>query len=678
MPSVFLSLLRGKSTESMIEVISLVPDTVVKAEQLVDDLLHDATFLKQEIIDRLPLERTYINTVKRYDELIGLASIATSFTGLFRQVSSDVEGRNKPYIRAQKEMTQLCKDIRFYKAFCDYREQAMAVELLTDEQKSFFEKAMSDFRRMGYDKDSESFAHLTKLEEKMQTLAAQFDQAFNDMADSITVQANELTGVASAFIQAQHRGPDGSVVLLCNKPTWLAILPHCTNPLVRKAFKKAYDQRAYPENVTCLQDLLSVRAEYAKALGYENYAEYVLSDYMVQNTATVEQFLDRLAQSVCGLRERDMGQLATTMPADVLLVHGALQSWDIFYVLAVYEKQQLKLDAREIAEYFPVDSTIAGVFAIYEQFMSVSFDHHAKIAGAWHDSVQGITVYTKDRSRILGYILLDLFPRPQKYSHACCWSLIPHIWGHAADSGMLYETKSLSVIVANFPKPNADAPALLTHADVTTFFHEFGHALHNVLSCTAHLQTSGSMQVMLDYIELPSQILEEWMWNPAMLKLVSRHYKTNQPLSDELIRKMTQSRMFGRSFFEMNQIYLSWLSLLLHTAQPPVQLDAIIHEAFSRGMKGVVWDEDNKFYTSFAHITAYGPAYYGYSLSRAYAYDVFARIASIGLLDENIGYEFVEKLLRPGGSVHPLQLLKQFLGRPASSDTYMNHLAAKV
>ncbi|MDQ5890170.1 MAG: oligopeptidase [Candidatus Dependentiae bacterium] len=674
MHSNFLKILRGKPIQTIYDALALIPREVSDALSMVDEAIADVIALKKEILSFAPENRTYANTVAAYDEMTGLVFVASSMAGIVKQVSADIHMRAAPHCKIQQESIKICKDAALYKAFCEYRDYGMSRETLSSEQQYFFKKAMADFKRSGYDKGADAFAHLSHLEEEMQQACSAFDSTLDNDVTSVAFLEEELTGITPEFIAAQHRDEQGRVVLLCNRTTLSAILPHCSNEMVRRTFKKAYERRAFPANADNLQRMLALRHEYAVALGYENYAAYALAGYMMETPAQVHDFLDTYFARIRPLAERDFANIISTLPDDVVLVDGKLQSWDVPYAVATYEKIHSELDQRQIAHYFPVDKAVAGIFAIYEKFMGLSFDYHATIDGAWHESIQGITVYTKDRSRVLGYIFLDLYPRPQKYSHACCWEVTPRVLRHDVHSGMLYEVPSVSVIIANFPKPHGDRPALFLHSDITTFFHEFGHAIHNVLSCTSHTQTSGSMGVMLDFVELPSQIMEEWMWRSDMLRLVSGHYQTGEPLPDEIIQKMVAARTSGRSFFEMNQVYYSNVSLALHERSIPVDLDGLLHEMYTTYMQGLVWDEGNKFYTSFGHLTGYGPCYYGYSISRTYAHDVFSRIEEHGLLNEAIGKQFVEIILRPGGSVHPRELLAKFLGRPASSDTYTQWL----
>ncbi len=677
MQSNFLKILRGKSVSSLSDALAFIPTTVADAEKIVGEVLVDIAAIKAEILAIAPERRTYANTVSAYDEMEGLVFVMSSAAAVFKQVSTEVAHRADPYRAIQQESIKICKDAVIYKAFCEYRDHGMANEVLTDEQQYFFKKIMTDFKRCGYDRDAATIARIVAIEEELQQYCNAFDATLNNDTTTLTFPENELTGVSPEFLAAQARDAQGHVVLYCTRSTLNALLQHCTNPMVRREFKKAHDSRAYPENEENLQKMLALRRELAQLLGYESYAAYALAGYMVESPENARSYLEYLFEKIEGAAVRDFENLMSTLPKDVELSgDGRVQPWDVPYALATYEKINSSLDNSELAQYFPVDRAVQGIFAIYEKFMGVSFEYHPTVPGAWHESVQGITVYTKDRSRVLAHILMDLYPRPQKYSHACCHEIIPRVLRHSKEDGMLYEVPSVSVIVANFPRARGNTPALFLHTDVTTFFHEFGHAIHNSLSCTSHFKTSGSMGVMLDFIELPSQIMEEWMWRPDMLRLVSGHYKTGEPLPDELIRKMVAARKSGRSYFDMNQIYYSMFALAIHDSPTPVDLDGLLREMYLRYMRGMAWDTDNKFYASFGHMPAYGPCYYGYSFSRSFAFDVFSRIEEHGLLDEAIGKEFVEKILRPGGSMHPRELLANFLGRPATSDAYIKWVSA--
>ncbi len=668
----FRDIIQGKPLTSIAQAAALIPaNNIADTEAFVTITLAEASTLKQNILSIAPEARTYANTVAAYDKMMGIVSIARSITETVEAIGSDVEHRHEPNSRIQREYVTLDRrflldlsDTGLYRAFCEYRDNGMAHETLSNEQHYFFTEVLNEFRRAGCNKDTTTFIQVTDLIKKISETEITFSGNINKDTSLVTFEAEELTGVDTAFIAAQARDELGRVILYCNYPTTNAVLPHCSNPVVRKALATANGLRAYPHNVIPLQEMLSYKQRLAEMLGFKNAAAYELSPYMIKTPAAAHAFLHTLQAASQILAHADISMYLTTAPNDVVLIDGKLQSWDVSYVETTYKKLHFNIDQRIIAEYFPVNKTVTGIFAIYEKFMGVSFDYHATVEGAWDPSVSGITVYTKDRSQVLGYILLDLFPRPKKYSHACCAGILPRVGNSPASC----------IVIANFPQPQGDTPGLLLHSDVTTFFHEFGHAIHYVLGYTTHMQTSG-YNVKLDFVELPSQILEAWMWDKEMLRLVSSHYKTGKPLSDEIIDNMIAAHKVGKGMFEADQTYKSLLSLYYYEAPTPVDLDGLQKKAYLNAISGIAPNPESKMYAAFGHLAGYGPGYYGYSLSRAYAYDVFARIKEYGLLNEEIGARFVEYILKPGGSKDPNELLHDFLGRPASSEAYIAWLA---
>lgn len=674
MENLLLDILNGKPLASLEEAARLLPASNTAALQLlVEEGLRRAKDLKKNLLALEPANRNYQNTVQAYDTFCALMSMVGATAQLAKSVSTDAQNRTAPYEYYQKEALALSADKAFYQAFCDYQNHAGRTEPLNKEEHYFLTETVKDFIRAGYDKNEEEFATITTLREAIHAAESQFDTLINNDTSSIIINEAALTGVAPAFVAAQQRTQQGLVELFCNYPTRSAIMPHCTNAEVRKALDKAFNRRAFPANKEVLGRLLTLRTQLAQALGHTDYASHALEATLIGSPESAAAFIHTMASTVAAIEKKDTEMLRGTLPADVILTEtGMLQPWDLAYACAAYKKNKLDLDPRAVAEYFPVEKTIEGIFAIYEKFMGVSFSYDKQVPNAWHESVSAITVYTQDRSTVLGYIFMDLFPRPQKFSHACCGGVVARTERTAAD-GSLIKTPYVGYVIANFPTAHQDAPALLLHSDVTTFFHEFGHAMHGVLSCTQHATTSGT-RVLSDFVELPSQILEEWMYNPAMLRLVSSHYKTGDPLPDEIIARIQQGRTLGKGLQEASQNFYGLFSLEIHRSAEPVDLDAALHAAHAATITQTAFDDTNKMYASFGHLSDYGPTYYGYALSRAYAYDVFKRIEEVGLLDGGIGAHFVNCILKPGGSKHPTELLEAFLGRPASADAYLNSL----
>jgi thimet oligopeptidase len=649
--------------------VELFPRDAAAADSIATQSLEDATDLKKEILAVSAHERTYTNTVSSYDRFQQLLKVTGGLLGAFECISSDVAGRSAAHDRFLSASIVLEADRAFFRAFQEYELNGMTKEVLTTQQQAYFKTIKQSFIVEGYGLTPELFEQATRLSEQETALSARFNNAINADHSFIVCDEAALTGVDSVFIASQERDSDGKVKLYCNGPTLLAVLDYCSNPAVRNAFFEAYNRRAYPENIATLESLIAVRDARAKLLGFESFNALRLDDQLIKTPARAYDFLSSIENTArCG-QACDLAAALTSKPADVVLTQeGALLHADQRYVFAAHKKARYSIDDREIAEYFPVQKTVTGIFEIYEKFMNIEFEHSSAIPGAWDASVQGITVYAKGKTKVLGYILLDLYPRPYKYSHACCFDTFSRVISRP-------ELPAVSLVLANFPQAQGGAPALLLHADVVTFFHEFGHALHNTLAVTEHYGTS-AFNVPCDFVELPSQILESWMWDRDMLKLVSSHYTTGDPLPDVLIDRMLAAHDFGQGYQELRQLFLALYSLELFNAGAQKDSTQILLTLLEKLSQGVAVHTQNRMHASFGHLTGYGPMYYGYALSRAYAHDVFEVIKQKGLLNPDIGTRFVDCILAPGASKDAEQLLSDFLGRPACSDAYIAWLAS--
>jgi len=441
------------------------------------------------------------------------------------------------------------------------------------------------------------------------------------------------------------------------------VMERCTAANTREQFFRTFNNRAYPANDLLLRKLIELRHELATLLGFASYAELNLADSMAQQPERARKFLQEL---LIPIREKSTQELAKLRqhlhPSVKLSPEGKFQPWDLNFSKSHYKQTQQSLDEVYIAEFFPMDSTIKGLLKIYETFFSLSFVEvpASELAGKlWHPDVRLIEVYTQDKTTLIGYLFLDLHPRPHKYSHACEMNIIP-AW---SDEAMGKNPPAVAVVIANFTQPTDDQPALWKRtSEVSTFFHEFGHALHDLLGRSA-LAGSAGTRVKRDFVELPSQMLEEWLKDRAILKQLSCHYKTGECLPDELISRIINAENDEIGTHLQRQISFALLALNYYqpgaTKDPDVIMRAINTEIISY----VVDDPTAHMYASFGHLTGYGAQYYGYLWSQVYALDLFDTIKQHGLLDPHIGERYVSCILRPGGSKDPNKLLEEFLGR---------------
>jgi thimet oligopeptidase len=377
--------------------------------------------------------------------------------------------------------------------------------------------------------------------------------------------------------------------------------------------------------------------------------------------------LEELVRRSSIKEDAEFREMTAELPESVTLTaDGKLKPWDVAYVTTQYKKKQFNLDERVVAEYFSMEQTVQRLLNIYEKFMDLSFTVKSA-ENLWHEDVKIIEAYDASTQKMLGYLLLDLHPRPNKYTHACHGNVVPSIRFSNGSEPLM-----VSVVIANFPKSSGTKPSLLKREDVRTFFHEFGHALHGLLGRTPTASFSGT-RVKTDFVEMPSQMLEEWLWERDVLKQVSAHYVTGEPLSDALIESILASKHSSTGAFVQRQAFLALISLNYYKAGADKDVDAIMRELSLRTRPNVAYDDATHKYASFGHLTGYGAKYYGYMWSKVFGLDLFDTIKKHGMGPE-IGKRYVDEVLKKGGTKDPMDLLIAFLGREPQQDAFFKDL----
>ncbi len=513
--------------------------------------------------------------------------------------------------------------------------------------------------------------HKRKRLQKLQNIMAPLEQAFetNIREDSshMFVSKDELNGMSDSFLESLERNSNGLYKVTMSYPIAFPILKKCSVESTRKKLNSLFSNRAAPKNIEVLEKLIQVRDKYAKELGYESYASYVLSNEMIKNTETADEFLNSLLVNTAPKLEEDIRLLTSDLPDDVTLTEeGKIKAWDISYLQTKYLEKHCNIDDSEIAKYFPLENTIDSLITVYRSFFDLDIQK-LPITGLWDENVILIKVQDKDQSSAPGYILLDLFPRENKYSHACHGTIIP-----AYNSNNI-SYPSLGLVVANFTKPTAHEPSLLQHSEVKTFFHEFGHAIHAALGRTDMTQSSGT-NVKYDFVELPSQILEEWLYDPEILQMISSHYQTGEKLPLELIENIVKAKSLFSGMFVARQALLSKLALDYYKSGAVKDTTQILHDLENTYRPYLHFDSDNHKQASFGHLREYGPRYYGYLYSKVFALDLFSEIKKSGLLNPQIGKRYASCILQKGGEEAPMMLLEKFLKRKPNQENFLINL----
>ncbi|MDP3889216.1 MAG: M3 family metallopeptidase [bacterium] len=657
------------------DVVTLFPKKVDDINRVLDRYMQKALISIDQIISIPGEQRTFENTALALDRLISLSdlAIAGNIFSIVEVTNTQEAMRNAAHDAVMKiqnfSVDNISNNKQLYVAFKAYAQGNALKENLSPEQRYFIQETMDGFVRAGLDLPDDTLEMAKKLKKELAQLMLDFDRNIAQDKSTITVKHEGLKGLEQDFITTLKQTDDGKYIIGVDYPTVFHVMANCVVEDTRKQLYFAFSNRAYPANDVLLQQIIAIRDQLARLIGFDSYAHLDLDDQMVKNPDRAYDFLNDLIKRARKKVEKEFEQWTADLPESVTLTDdGKVKPWDMQYIQNQYKKKYLAVDEQRVKEYFPMEKTIESLLAIYKQFLSIDFEE-VPVSGTWHEDVKLVKVYGKDRAQLLGYLFLDLYPRPDKYSHACHAGFVHSVINE--DGSLL--TPGVSMMIANFPKSTPTKPSLLRRDDVQVFFHEFGHALHAMLGATRVASFSGT-SVKRDFVEMPSQMLEEWLWDKEILKKVSSHYQTGKPLSDELIDKIIALKRYDSGYFINRQAFLSTASLDYYMPgehKNPLEIWQCLHEKIT---PEIMFDQNSHGYASFGHLTGYGPKYYGYMWSKVFALDLFNTIKKQGLLNPEIGQKYVREVLGKGGSQDPNELLRNFLGREPNSDAFFADL----
>lgn len=615
----------------------------------------------------LDSKRNFDNTVKALDNATVRYSAATTPLSVLEMVSPNKDIRDAAH-EAVLELSNFSVDhfiqnpkiYHAYKAYTDSND----LNTLNPEERYTVEQNIIGFKHLGLHLPQETQEKLKELKKKLAAHELHFDKNVAQSNRTINVDKEDLTGLDSEYLETLATTDDGRYILGVDYPTYNHIIENCANESVRKALWYEFSNRAYPENEDELNEVIAYRDEIARTLGYKSYAQLDLDGQMAHNPEAVEKFLQNLISRAKIKSQQEFALLSKNLPIGITLTQdNKFKPWDVFYVKNQYKKKYLEIDECEIAKYFPLDNTINTLFDIYQSFFGLKFES-VKVQNLWHPDVQGLAVYKNNE--FIGYILLDLFPRDNKYSHACEITSSPTF----KQGDDFYP--ALILVVANFPKPCNGNQSLLKRDDVITFFHEFGHAIHAILG-TTELGSNSGANVKRDFVEMPSQMLEEWMWQPTILKQISKHCKTGQPLPDTLIEKILQLKNYNSGEQTLKQVFYASVSLGIYQPGAKKNVHELCKQLYQNIINTIEYSNDSHFYAAFGHLMGYGAKYYGYLWSKVYALDLFDTIKQHNFSPE-IGQKYIDTVIGKGGSDDPANLLRNFLGREPKADAFFKDL----
>lgn len=502
------------------------------------------------------------------------------------------------------------------------------------------------------------------LERELQRIRLEFASTIQNDRSSITLAEARTQGLDPNFLASLKKNDDGSYTVPVNESTVGPFMQSERDATAREAFYMAYNNRGGESNVKLLERAIAIRDRLARLLGYQTWADDRLANRMVNSPARIVRFLANIDSRLLGGARNEVAALAQLKAEDTGAAESTLQPWDFSYYDNVLRKTKYAVDGVAIRPYFPVQHTIDSVLAIYSKMLGVQFRRGADDAWLPAPQVLHYTVWDTASGRFLGDSYFDLYPRPGKYAHFANFPLLPN--------RLLPDGKTrapLAVIVGNWPVPAPGKPALLSHAEVETFFHEFGHNMAAMLATAPYETLSGGFK--RDFVEAPSQMLENFVWQPSILKEISSRYDTGAPLPDDLIQKIVAARYVDQASFYTTQAFYAVVDMKYHTSGPKVDTTRVWANLKTK-MTALPYVEGTIPQAAFNHLMGggYDAGYYGYLWSRVYAQDMFTRFQRQGIESAAAGRAYRTDILAPAMTYEPDREVRAFLGRPMSPDAF--------
>ncbi|MDK8462435.1 oligopeptidase A [Marinobacter sp. SS13-12] len=589
----------------------------------------------------------------------------------------------KVYKTCLEKLTEYSTELSQNAELCDaYKKLAASDEFkeLSEAQRKSVENTLRDFHLGGVDLPPEQKKRYADLSMEISELSNRFSdnvldatqhwfKHITDVEDLAGVPESALDGAKQA---AQQKDLDGYVITL-DFPSFYPVMTYCDNRDLRREVYEAFVTRASDmgpdagtwDNTPVMAEILKRRHAMAKLLGFNNYAERSLATKMARSVDEVLEFLNQLAAKSKPIAEREFAELK----AFAKDTHGVddLQAWDIGYYSEKLRHDRYDISPETLRPWFPVDKVVPGLFAVAEKLFDIQIEARPEVE-TWHPDA---TAYCISRNgEPLAWFYLDLFARQGKRGGA--WMADCRVrWRNLRGQLQL----PVAFLTCNFTPPVNGKPSLLTHDEVTTMFHEFGHGLHHMLTQVDVLDVSGINGVAWDAVELPSQFLENWCWNPDSLALIASHHETGEPLPEDLLQKMLAAKNFQSGMAMVRQLEFSLFDFRLHaefTEEAPTNpLD--MHRKIRSEIAVVEAPEFNRFPNSFSHVFSggYAAGYYSYKWAEVLAADAFSLFEERGIFDPETGKAFLENILEKGGSQEPMALFKAFRGREPQVDALL-------
>ncbi len=613
-----------------------------------------------ERLKALPAPHNPREALEIYDEATAALSDASARASVARHSHPDAAMRQAAE-QSEQEVEKLSTEISLDRGVYDVV-SSLDVSQEDGPTKKWVEKLLRDFRRAGVDRDEATRARVKALQEELVRIGQEFDRNIREDVRTVELPPTALSGLPADYVRAHMPRPDGKVHITTDYPDLVPFMTYAKDAAAREKLWRANRGRAYPKNTEVLQRLLERRHELATLLGYATWAGYATEDKMIRSERNAADFIEKIAAASAERSRRDYQVLLERKRKEDPNA-TRVDPWDQAYLEDRVKAEQYDFDSQSVRPYFEYTRVKQGVLELTSRLFGMRY-HRVTDTPVWHSDVEAYDVFQGPVH--VGRFYLDMHPRADKYKHAAQFTLVTGKEGHRLPE---------AVLMCNFPRPG-EQPALMQHSDVETFFHEFGHLLHHL--CGGHTPWAGlsGVRTEWDFVEAPSQMLEEWAKDVEALQTFAKHHQLNDPLPSDVIHRMKRADNFGKGLWVRQQMFYAALSLELYRRDPK-GLDPL---AVVRELQGKYtpfpYVEGTYFHLSFGHLDGYSAIYYTYMWSLVIAKDLFTVFQGKGLLNPEPAQAYRRAVLEPGGSKDAAVLVKDFLGRDYDFRAYEQWLNA--
>ncbi|HSJ29392.1 MAG TPA: M3 family metallopeptidase [Acidimicrobiia bacterium] len=606
-------------------------------------------------------DRSWSATMEPLEDIASLLVDAFGQAGFLGYVHPDPDTRQAGK-EAEERLSKFGIEMAFrrdlYEAVAEFetRDDSTGVDA------RLVEFTMRDFRNAGHELDPEARDRLRSMSDRLVEIGVAFERNIAEHDDSLVVSTADLEGMPDAYIESLEDGPEpGTHRITLSYPDVIPFLDNSPRRDLREALSLKFNTRAVDANRPLLEEAVALRQEIAGLFGVPSWAHKVLEERMAETPEAVARFYADLQPPLTTAGQVEVDRMSRLLESDT--GDSTLMPFDVRYYDTLIRRTEYGVDQHVVAEYFPLDSVLEGLLRITGDVFGLTYEELN--VEVWHPDVRTFAIRDAADGRLISHFSMDLFPRSGKFSHAAAFPLVA---GRRRGDGS-YQTP-YAAIVANFTKPTPTRPSLLQHSEVETFFHEFGHILHQTLTTSPYVRFSGT-NVERDFVEAPSQIMEHWTWRADVLSTFARHHSTGEPIPADLVDQLVAARNLNVALDKLRQMTFGMLDQELH-GPGDKGLDRVLRRSWAVTLLPM---HEGTFYpASFAHLFGYDAGYYGYLWSEVYGDDMFSRFESEGVLSPLVGASYRREILEAGGTRSGMDHLHAFLGREPDSAAFLRKL----